>query len=813
MTAQTIFRTLAVIAALTVLTGCDSAEDRAQKHYENGLQLVENGDYARALVEFRNAVALDQNSMEMRLAFGKAARLAGNIPESYTQYLRVVETTPGNMEARLALTEMAIGAQNWEEAERHGEALIQANADLDGVSSAKLALEFREAVVAENEARIRELTRQGEALLETRPDDAILQRLLIEGYTREGRTDEALSMTDRALSQDPKNRQLYFARAQLLYRGGDTEGLERHLRQMVENFPDDAEIKGLLIQHLTSQGKIASAETFMREELAASDDPKTAHVALIAYLRQVHGNTEALRELDTAISAYEDNRLFRALRASILFEDGNPESAISELQAVIDEAQPSEETDRFKVTLARMLTTAGNDVGARALIEEVLEHDQWNVEALKMQARWAIDGDRPEDALESLRKALDRQPEDPGALMLMSEAHQRNGNPELAQDLMAMAVEASDNAPRESLAFASSLARDERLRPAEDVLVRALRRSPNSLELLVLLGQVHVAAQDWPRAEQVEAALRRLGTAEATARAEELQYQIFGRREGRDKAIAYLEGLVETDEGSSAAVIELIRTRLGEGKGDEALEFARQLVEREPDNPNARIVLGNTYAALSKFDEAEKVIRGTLDETGDPGVALQLVRLLGSQARVDEAKSVLEAALETNPENAELLWVKATFLEQANDIEGAIKIYNKLYQRDTGSALIANNLASLLATYRTDDASLQRAFRVARRLNGTEVPAFQDTYGWILYRRGEHSEALRYLKPAAEVMRGDPIVQYHLGKVYQSLGRSDEAMAAFRNAVDVAAEDDMRAQIVEARKILNAQSGGNSGDQ
>lgn len=812
MFGSSILRTLTVVAALAALTACDSAEDRAQKHYENGLKLVEDGDFARAMVEFRTAVSLDSASPELRLAFGRAARLAGNIPESYTQYLRVVESTPENMEARLALTEMAIGAQNWEEAERHGEALVQANAQLDGTETAKLALEFREAVVAENQARIRDLTREAEALFETRPEDGILQKILIEGYSVEGRTEDALRITDLALELDPKNRTLYFARAQLLQRGGDLDALERHLRQMVENFPDDDEIKAVLLQHLASQGKIASAETFLRDELAASNDKRSAHVSLIAFLRQVHGNAEALEELETAIATYENNRLFRALRASVLFENGDTDAAIAEMQGVIDGAEPSDETDRFKVTLARMLLANGNEVGARAMVEDVLTHDGWNVEALKMQARWSIDADMPEEALDSLRKALDRQPEDPEALMLMSEAHQRNGNPELAQDLMALAVEASDNAPRESLAFASILAREERLRPAEDVLVRALRRSPNSVELLVLLGQVHVASQDWPRAEQVEAALRRVGTEEATVRAEELRYQIFGRREGRDRAIAYLESLAESDEGSTAAVVALIRSRLDEGKGDEALDLAQQLVEREPDNPRVKIVLGNTYAALSRFDEAEDVIRKTLDGTGDPAVALQLVRLLGSQARVDEAKRVLDEALAANPDNPELLWVKATFLEQANDIDGAIAIYDALYQRDSGSALIANNLASLLATYKTDDESLDRAFRVARRLNGTDVPAFQDTYGWILYRRGEHSEAVRYLEPAARGLRGDPIVQFHLGKAYQAVGREEDALSAFKDAVAVAAEDDMRAQIVEAREIVSSTEDGN-GDQ
>ena len=79
----------------------------------------------------------------------------------------------------------------------------------------------------------------------------------------------------------------------------------------------------------------------------------------------------------------------------------------------------------------------------------------------------------------------------------------------------------------------------------------------------------------------------------------------------------------------------------------------------------------------------------------------------------------------------------------------AITIYEALYARNSNTPLLANNLASLLVNNRDDAASLARAELIARRLRGTDVPAFQDTYGWIAHRLGNHDEALHYLKPAA----------------------------------------------------------------
>ena len=95
---------------------------------------------------------------------------------------------------------------------------------------------------------------------------------------------------------------------------------------------------------------------------------------------------------------------------------------------------------------------------------------------------------------------------------------------------------------------------------------------------------------------------------------------------------------------------------------------------------------------------------------------------------------------------------------------------------------MANNLASLLSSYRDDPESIERAYTVARRLKGTNRPAFQDTYGWIAFRRGEVQEALEPLESAAEGLPGDPTVRYHLARVYAALNQTDKARATYETA-------------------------------
>ena len=147
----------------------------------------------------------------------------------------------------------------------------------------------------------------------------------------------------------------------------------------------------------------------------------------------------------------------------------------------------------------------------------------------------------------------------------------------------------------------------------------------------------------------------------------------------------------------------------------------------------------------------------------------------------------------------DILWAKATIEERNGNIDGAIDIYERLYAMNSDNQVVANNLASLLVTYREDDADFERALAVGKRLRGTSFPPFQDTYGWLQYRQGNIDEALEYLEPAATALRDDPIVQFHLAKAYLSAGRDDDALAQFRKVVEIADEADDRAQIAEAR--------------
>jgi tetratricopeptide (TPR) repeat protein len=522
----------------------------------------------------------------------------------------------------------------------------------------------------------------------------------------------------------------------------------------------------------------------------------------VQFLNEARGVEPALAETEALIAEDTNTDLFRSLRASLLYDLGRRDEAIREFEDLISNAEPGEQADNIKAAYARVLLRDGNDVGARALVEEILAADPGHVAALVMRSEWMIDADLVDEAIVTLRRAQDNAPTNPEIFSRLAQAYLRNGDRELAGEMLGLASEASNRAVAETLAYARFLVADDRFLPAEAVLLEALRLAPRNLEILGELGGVYVALRDWPRAEQIERALRNLPGEAARLLADDMRVTILRAQRRDDEAIAFLKQLVSQQEGYRAAEIAIVTTQLELGRNAEAKAYLDTLLAEDPEDPGLRFLQATLNAAEGDLAAAERQYRGLIEQgAGGERVWLELIRTLTNAGKENEARDALRAGLGAIPEAPELMWMRATFLERQQDFEAAIEIYEELYERNTSTSVIANNLASLLSTARDDAASLERAARIASRLRGSEFPPYQDTYGWIQYRLGNYDAALEYLRPAARGLPDDPLVQHHLAMTYAALDRPDDAIRQFERALELAGADP-RPAFDTARQML-----------
>ena len=795
---------LALIAALA-LAGCESAEDKAERYYLSGMELLAAGDEERALVEFRNVFKYNGFHKDARKVYADTVLKQGNVQEAYGQYLRLIEQYPDTPEVRRILAELAIGRGDWAEAERHGNEAIRLAPDAPGVRAIALALGYRKAVMDRDEEARAVLAEEARAVLAETPDSRIALRILIDHLAAGPDPTAALPEIERALALEPEALELHVAKLRILAQSGDSAGLGVQLKTMVERFPDNTDARSALIAWYMSEGDIDGAEAFMRQLAGDPTGPVEGHIAVIQLLQAARSAEAAQTELDRLIAANDGTAnadLYRALDATFDFEAGKRDEAIAAMEMILKTATPGDQTRRIKTMLAKMLETTGNRVGARARIEEVLAEDATNVEALKMRAGWLIEEDRPGEAIVDLRAALGQAPRDASILTLMAAAHERDGSPELAGERLALAVEVSGSAPAESLRYAQFLVRQGRIQAADTVLTESRRVNPTHVGVLAMLADIALNAQDWPRAQEIAETLAQIGTPEADAATRALQAALLLGQNRTEDGLTFLEEQVGKGGDDLAAIQVILQARIRSGKPDEARTYLDGELAKRPDDPGLRLLSAGLHALMGEVSQAEALFRDLIAE--DPTAELParlLYGLLRSDGRAEEAAAVLDAALAAQPAAATLRWIQAGELEKAGDIDGAIAVYEAMYAVDSGNVIIANNLASMITTHRDDPESLARATAIARRLKGSDVPAFQDTYGWIAHRNGNHDEALTYLEPAAAGLPNDALTQFHLGMTYLALERTEDARRQLTRALELAGDSPLP-QFETARQEL-----------
>ncbi|WP_189799573.1 tetratricopeptide repeat protein [Tateyamaria sp. syn59] len=767
------------------------------------MELIDAGDPDRAVIELRNVFALVPNHIEARETLAALMLEQNDEAAAYGHYLRLVEQVPDHWTGRTILAEIAFEARNWEEFVRHGKEAVALAPDHPRSQIIDLALQYQK-TIEDRDGPARDALRDRATLLAAdTPDSGVLQQVLFDAHMRDRRFDKALEQLNHVIARQPDNPSLYRKRLDLLTQLQDFAAVEAGLKEMIARFVDDERPKEDLIRFYLARDEVNKAEAFFRDIADPTDPNPRFFLGLVQFLAEIRGKEAARAELMAAVDVAPEPEQLRMRLAIMDFEAGAQDKAVADLRGLLNGDAPGTAQNAIRVTLAQMLVALGDVAGAQALVDDVLAADEMDVEALKMRAEWQIAADETDSAIAILRLVLDHAPGDIRAMHLMSDAYARAGNHSLSRDFMALAVDASDNAPDPSLRYARVLAADERYLAAEEVVIAALRRDRRNADILVLLGEIYLASEDYSRADQVIARLRTIGTDRTLTVANALEARLLGNREGVERALGFLEELAAREDAGVTTQITLLRARLSSGQTARALQQAEALVTENPDNPSLKFILAASHAASGAPGVAEMVLADLLEE--DPNrmrVWAQLYRMQRVQGKSAEATQTLLDGLAIDPDNRALLWAQAVEFERAGDIEGAIANYERLYDADSGDLIAANNLGSLLANYRDDDASIERAWTVARRLRETAEPTFQDTYGYVAFRRGEFEEALSYLEPAAAALRDDPIVQFHLGRVYGALDQREQAIAQYNRVLEMAGENDTRPEFQTARSEI-----------
>lgn len=638
------------------------------------------GDLAGAAAECARMVELAPSDLHAQLMRGRLELRLGRVDVSRAAFGAALNVAPGLEAAELGLLELDQRAGDWEAVLERADRLLAAS----GTRAA--ALGALTAAVAHHGPALDQVRRRLEALVDTAPQDVLLQ--------------------------------LYLGVFRLL--AGDRRGAEDLERLAREDGQDLVQAYALLAELEEGRTDALEALELLSEVVAADPRASGARLAMAIVYERFGRPDLASREVEAALVERPDLRAGHVLRARLALAVGDAARAVAALQAM----PPTPETLSALAQLA--LRSEGPAAAARLLEDAVRLSPRDPALRARLGRVQALAGDDAA-ALESFAAArrLDLRLIDGhqhAALLLargdheaayraLLEAERASGSSSLAGPLAAAAGLAGR--PRDGLAALQRWPFRAELegRVLEAVLAGLLgapapgarpdtvpaavwaatdRGGGEALELLALavLGwSEEVTRRCDAVAARQDATPVELWTATWAARTLPGASPVTRRR--------LLERLLALAPEETALRVELAGVLRGAGEGDAALRELRRAEADAPQHPDVHLLLAATLAALGRADEANAAYARAAAAGSAAAMNNLAYRLSASTEPPTRARALALArqAVSLEPERPEFLHTLGWLLASGGQADEAVAVLSRAVRLKPRSPTIRYHLA------------------------------------------------------------------------------------------------------------------------
>ena len=200
---------IVVAFSIIMLSACSSPEEKAKKFYDNGMSLFEKGDYAKANIEFRNALQIDPNMSEAIWGQILVAEKKNKPKRLFKLLNTYLERKPENIEALTKQSRLLLLAGQLDKSLEFNNRSFDINPNNQDVLSLRAAIFYK---LNDRESALKYANK----VIESSPTNIDALIVLATDSIASGEYIKAIDYLDKGLSNNANNVALQFLKIQAL---------------------------------------------------------------------------------------------------------------------------------------------------------------------------------------------------------------------------------------------------------------------------------------------------------------------------------------------------------------------------------------------------------------------------------------------------------------------------------------------------------------------------------------------------------------------------------------------------------------------
>lgn len=771
--------------SLFSLGGCEGTKDREAKYLGKAQAHFDEKNYEKMQVDLKNVLQINPKNVEARYLMALAAEKDQDWRKMFGNLSAVVEAKPDHYDAQLKLGMLFLFSKDSDKATEKVELVLAKQPDHPDALALKATIHLSRNEKEEAKALLNKA-------LEAEAGHYDASLLMIKILGEEKNLEQAKQILDTALTAHPDKLKLSLVKINVLLLEQKKDEVELLYKDLLQRFPENEALHYNLAKFYIADKKIDLAEQVLKNlvnQLAEKDQPK---YVLIDFLTRQRGVEQTEKELDILIKENPDNFGFKFAKIT-LYKD-NPEKIQQILEQIVEQDKLGPAGIDARNKLALLLNSQNKQEPARILVEEVIELDSTNSQALLLRAGFQMRDSDFEGAIADTRTILRNEPESEKALMVQAVAHLKLNNFELAQESLEKVLLINPK----NLIAAKDLARIKVGRKDDAGAIELLEKFriafKDDRDISIMLIDLYGKKQEWDKAEIIAKEL--LNDSETKELPHYKLAQLYMGQKKYQDAITEFSIVLNSKPTAPDVLAGLVNSHLALKQEKEAEKVLDNALATNKDNPALLTMRAELYRNKKQFTDAERLFKRVIELK--PKVELgykNLATVYLIQKQLDNALAVYQQGLLAIPESGGFYMQLAIINTFKDDTVSAIDAYEKLLSKLPDNLLAINNLAALLVES-SDQKQVEKALTLIAPLKDSEYTPFLDTYGWVNYKNGKTDDALMALETATRKKDAIPEMHYHLGMVYIAKGRVEEAKLELEKAV----ADDAKYKTLETAK-------------